>query len=290
MKKPVVGFQFERLILPVSQLLPVRHLSDPEKKVSRYRAIVSSIKEVGVIEPLMVYPQTGKSGAYLIMDGHLRLYALRELGIKEVECLISTEDESFTYNARINRLSPIQEHAMITRAVKNGVAVERIAAALDMDVKEIRARLNMLRGIHQEAVELLKDKQLSPAVFRILKRVTAVRQIEMAELLVGANNFTRGYAEGLFMVTAKDQMLDPQKPKAKSISPEDLAKMEAEMEVLERNFKAIEDTYAENMLNFTVIRGYLKRLLENTKVVRFISTKHEDLFPEFERIVATETI
>ena len=62
------------------------------------------------------------------------------------------------------------------------------------------------------------------------------------------------------------------------------------MEVLERNFKSIEDAYAENMLNFTVIRGYLKRLLENAKVVRFISAKHQDLFPEFERIVATDTI
>lgn len=179
---------------------------------------------------------------------------------------------------------------MITRAVKNGVAVERIGAALDVDVKEIKSRLNMLRGIHEEAVELLKDKQLSPAVFRILKRVTPIRQIEIAELLVGANNFTKGYAEGLFMVTAKDQLLDPQKPKTKAISPEDLAKMEAEMEVLERDFKSIEDVYAENMLNFTVIRGFLKRLLENTKVVRFISTKHQDLFPEFERIVGTDNI
>ena len=290
MNKPVVGFQFERLTLQLSQLLPVRHLSDPEKKVTRYRSIVSSIREVGVIEPLMVYPQKGKDGVYLIMDGHLRLYALREIGIKEVECLISTEDESFTYNSRINRLSPIQEHAMITRAVKNGVAVERIAAALDMDVKEIKSRLNMLRGIHEEAVELLKDKQLSPAVFRILKRVTAVRQIEIAELMVGANNFTKGYADGLFMVTVKDQLVDPQIPKVKSISPEDLAKMEAEMEVLERDFKAIEEAYAENMLNFTVIRSYLKRLLENAKVVRFISTKHQDIFPEFEKIVAAEGI
>lgn len=290
MNKPTVGFGFERLTIPLSRLLPVRHLSDPEKKVTRYRSIVSSIPQIGIIEPLMVFPQPDKDENYLIMDGHLRFHALRELGITEVECLVSTEDESFTYNARINRLSPIQEHAMITRAVKNGVAVERIGAALDVDVKEIKSRLNMLRGIHEEAVELLKDKQLSPAVFRILKRVTPIRQIEIAELLVGANNFTKGYAEGLFMVTAKDQLLDPQKPKTKAISPEDLAKMEAEMEVLERDFKSIEDVYAENMLNFTVIRGFLKRLLENTKVVRFISTKHQDLFPEFERIVGTDNI
>lgn len=290
MSTPVAGFKFERITISLSKLLPVRHMSEPDKKFTRYRSIVSSIREVGVIEPLMVYPQGGKDNAYLIMDGHLRFHALRELGIKEVECLISKEDESFTYNARINRLSPVQEHAMITRAVKNGVEVERIAAALDMDVKEIKSRMNMLRGIHEEAVELLKDKQVSSPVFNILKRVTAVRQIEIAELLVGANNFTKAYAEGLFMVTAKDQLVDPQKPKSKNVSPEDLAKMEAEMEVLERDFKAIEDAYAENMLNFTVVRGYLKRILENSKVVRFISSKHPDLFPEFERIAAVESM
>lgn len=285
-----LGFEFERIIVRLTQLLPVRHLSDPDRRVVRYRSILSSIKEVGVIEPLMVYPQKGTDRQYLIMDGHLRFYALKELGIEEVECLISTEDESFTYNARISRLSPIQENAMITRAVKNGVAVDRIAAALDMDVKEIKARLHMLRGIHQEAVELLKAKQVSTTVFRILKRVSAVRQIEIAELMVSANNFTKSYAEGLFMGTSKDQLVNPEKPKTKAISPEEIAKMEAEMESLERDFKSIEEGYAENMLNLTVIRGYVKRLLENAKVVRFISSKHQDLFPEFERIVATESL
>jgi ParB-like chromosome segregation protein Spo0J len=72
MSNPLFGFKFERLRLPLSKLLPVRHLSEPDKKVTRYRSIVSSIREVGVIEPLMVYPQGGKDDAYLIMDGHHR--------------------------------------------------------------------------------------------------------------------------------------------------------------------------------------------------------------------------
>lgn len=290
MSKAAVGFQFERHQLSVSQLLPVRHISDPEKRITRYRSIVSSIREVGVIEPLMVFPQKGQKESFLIMDGHLRFHALKELGIETVECLISTDDESFTYNARINRLSPIQEHAMVTRAVKNGVSVERIAASLDMDVREIKSRLTMLRGIHEETVELLKDKQISAAVFRVLRRVTPGRQIEMAELMSSANNFTKGYAEGLFMGTPKDQLADPEKPKTKTIAPEELAKMEAEMESLERDFKAVEEAYSENMLNLAVIRTYLKRLFENQKVVRFLSSKHQDLFPELQRIVAAESL
>jgi len=281
------GFEFKRITLPLSKLLPVRHIVDPEKKYKRYSSILASIPLSGIIEPLMVFPQKG--GMYLIMDGHLRYHALKALKIEEVECLISTDDESFTYNARISRLAPIQEHKMITRAVKNGVSVERIATALHMDVRDIKSRLNLLRGVHEEAAELLKDKEVSIPVFWILRRVTSVRQIEIAELMVSANNFSKGYADGLFMGTSKDQLVDPGKPKTMLISAEEIAKMEAEMEVLERDFKAIEEGYAENMLNLTVVRGYVKKLLANAKVVRFLSTKYQDFFTEFERIAAIES-
>lgn len=66
--------------------------------------------------------------------------------------------------------------------------------------------------------------------------------------------------------------------------------MEEEMEALENDFKAVEESYAENMLNLTVIRVYLKRLMEDGKVVRFLGSKHPDLFTEFERVVATENL
>ena len=91
------------------------------------------------------------------------------------------------------------------------------------------------------------------------------------------------------MGTPKDQLVDPAKPKTKLISAEEIAKMEEEMEVLERDFKAIEDGYAENMLNLTVVRGYVKKLLSNAKVVRFLSTKYQDFSAEFERIAAIES-
>ena len=282
------GFEFKRITLPLSKLLPVRHIVDPEKKYKRYSSILASIPLSGIIEPLMVFPQKG--GMYLIMDGHLRYHALKALKIEEVECLISTDDESFTYNARISRLAPIQEHKMITRAVKNGVSVERIATALHMDVRDIKSRLNLLRGVHEEAAELLKDKEVSIPVFWILRRVTSVRQIEIAELMVSANNFSKGYADGLFMGTSKDQLVDPGKPKTMLISAEEIAKMEAEMEVLERDFKAIEEGYAENMLNLTVARGYVKKLIDNVKIVRFLSTNYADVLTEFEAFVSSETL
>jgi hypothetical protein len=40
--------------------------------------------------------------------------------------LISTDDEAFTYNNRVNSIAIIQEHKMILKAIENGVSEERI--------------------------------------------------------------------------------------------------------------------------------------------------------------------
>lgn len=69
------------------------------------------------------------TGQYLLLDGHVRLVALTELGFTEAPCLVATDDEAYTYNSRINRLSTIQEHFMIRRAIERGVSTERLAKA-----------------------------------------------------------------------------------------------------------------------------------------------------------------
>jgi len=284
-----VAFKKECLVLRLDDLLPVRTVKSADRTAGRFSRILNSVREVGVIEPLMVYPQ--ENDKYLLLDGHLRYYALKELNIAEVECLVSTEDESFTFNARVSRLAPIQEHSMIVKAVKNGVALERLAAALDMDPSEIRAKMNLLTGIHPEAVELVKDKQISEYAIRALKKVHPIRQIEMAELMVSANNFTKAYAEALVLGSRKEQMLNPEKDKASSgMSAEEIAKLEREMESLERDFKAVEESYGENMLNLTVVRGYVKKLLDNAKIVRFLGTNYADVLTEFETFIASETL
>lgn len=86
-------------------------------------------------------------------------------------------------------------------------------------------------------------------------------------------------------------IVESEKPKTRpGMTPEEIARLEREMEVLERDFKAIEQTYGQNVLNLTLLRGYLKKLIENPKVVKFLSTKHSDLFAEFQAISVLEAI
>jgi hypothetical protein len=286
-----IGFQMRTIQVLLGDILPVRQIKDPQKTVCRYKAIVVSVSEVGLIEPLVVYPQKDAPGKYLLLDGHLRLCALKELGHDRAECLIANDDECFTYNARVSRVSPIQEHRMIHKAVEMGVKPERISAALNLPVRVVKAYLNLLVGLHPEAVDLLKDKNLSPRSLRMLRKVTGVRQIEIAELMVAANNYSAGYVDALILGTHKEQLVTPEKPKKrKGLSPEDIARMEEQSLILERDLKSIEASYGQNVLILTVVRSYVRKLLSNAAVGQFLQANYSDILGELSAIVEAESL
>lgn len=187
------AFEKKTLLIQLERIMPIRQVKAKEQ-TAKYRSIVSSIKEIGIVEPLVVHPQKGAPGIYVLLDGHMRLTALRELGHTETACLIATEDDAFTYNDKISRIAPIQEHRMIMKAIEQGVAPEQIARALDVDPERIRRSMNLLDGIHSDVVEMLKDKPITDASLRVFKKVKAMRQLDFAHLMVSMNNYTRGYA------------------------------------------------------------------------------------------------
>jgi hypothetical protein len=291
MSEMKIGFELRKIRLALENILPMRLVKDAEKATYRFKAIIGSIPEVGLVEPLVVYPQKDLPGKYMLKNGHLRYFALKDLGKTEADCLIATDDECYTYNARISRLPPIQEHKMIVKAVNNGVSPERLAVVLNMPLRVVQASMNLLKGIHPDAAELLKDKNICPKALRLFKSVNANRQIEMAEMMVRMNNYVAGYAEALVLGTAKHQLVNPEEPKKKAgMSAEDIARMESEMESLERDLKAVTDNYTENMFTLQTAQTYIKNLLKNAKVVRYLTANHGEIYSEFETIAAAETV
>jgi ParB-like chromosome segregation protein Spo0J len=286
--KGKVAFEMRKRQVEVARLLPTKSVKNPHN-LKRFKAIVDSIPELGLIEPLMVYPQKGNQENWIVLDGHLRLLAVKQLGWQTVDVIVASEDDRYTYNSRVNRLPPIQAHKMIVKAVRNGVKPERIAKALSMPLKTVLGLINLLDGINPEAAELLKDKHMTADAIRLLRKVTGLRQIEIAEVLISANNFTKSYVEALVLATSRDQMVSPQEEKKKTgLTAEELARMEREMESLEHDFKSIESNYTENIMSLTLARGYIKKLLDNAKVARFLKAHHADILTEFEGIAAAE--
>ncbi len=155
----------------------------------------------------------------------------------------------------------------------------------------VKDTINLLNGIHAEAVDIIKDKQISQSAIRVLKKVVPLRQIEMAELMVSTNTCTRNYAHALLAGTPIDQLTTSEKPKpAKGLTAEEVARIEQEMQSAEHDFKAVEQAYGANVLNLTLSRAYVKKLLLNAKVIRFLSSKHPEIFSEFEAVAAMEAL
>lgn len=286
-----LGFIPEPLSVPVVCILPSRKPPEGIGTSRKFKQIKSSIEEIGLIEPLTVTAANQQSGQHVLLDGHIRLIALRDLGYVEASCLVATDDEMFTYNNRINRLSTIQEHLMLRRAIDRGVSPERLARALSVDVSHIQKKITLLNGICPEAAELLKDRQFSPELSRAIRKMKPTRQVECIELMVSANNLTVAYAEALLVATPVPLLINGKKPKKLTgVTQEQMGKMEREMGNLQGQYKLVEQTYGQDVLNLVLAKGYLGKLLENESISAFLRQRQPDLLAEFEMIVQTVSL
>lgn len=285
------GFEDVLIDLKLQNIVPLKAFSPTTRKSPKYLQIKASIEEVGVIEPPAVFKDPKAQDLYFLLDGHLRVDILRERGDLEVTCLLSRDDEPFTYNKHINRVATIQEHRMILRAIERGVSEERLAAALNVDIRSIHEKRDLLLGICPEAVELLKDKVIAPKTFRPLKSMKPVRQVEVAKLMNDSGVYTHSYALALLGATPVELLAHPQKPRRiRGLDADKMARMEAEMEGLQKDFQIIEDGYAIDVMSLTFAKGYVAALLGNVRVVKYLAAYQPDILREFERIAETVSL
>jgi len=281
-----IGFEGQAIEVAIDKLLPTRSVQPEFRKTRKFAQIRSSLREIGLIEPLIVTTPDPASGLHMLLDGHLRLLAMRELGSVTVTCLVSREDEGYTYNKRVNRLATVQEHYMILRALERGVPEERLAKALDINVASLRRKRDLLDGICPEVEEMLKDRHFSGDVMRQLKKMKPQRQIECADLMCSMNNFSINYASALLAATPPDQLVESNQPKRfKGLPAAEISRMEQEMSQVQSRFKLIEQSYSSDMLNMVLARGYLNKLLANSAVASYLQRRQPDLLEEFRAIV-----
>lgn len=280
------GFEVNLRTIPIDTILPVKQLPITVPKSQKYAQIAASIREVGLIEPPVVARAAGQEGAFILLDGHVRLHVLKEMGETTVTCLVATDDESFTYNKRISRLATIQEHKMILRAVERGVSETRIAAALNVDVALIRRKRTLLNGICPEAAELLKARHCPINSFRSLRKMKPLRQIQAAELMIAANNFTVPYVDAILAATDPADLVDPaSKKETPGITREQAERMKTEMANLQKNIKLIESSLGPDHLRLVVAGRYVERLLQNDRLARYLDKNHGEILGEFRQIV-----
>lgn len=280
------AFEHEIITIDVADIQFFKEIGAPLLNSTKFKVILSSIEEVGIIEPPVV---THKNGKYLLLDGHLRLCALKKLNITKVTCLLSTDDEAFTYNKHVNRLSNIQEHKMIVKAIERGVPEERLAKVLNIDVTSIMQKKNLLDGICPEVAEMLKDKIIPRDVFRYLKKMKPQRQVEAVTLMEDMNNYTNKFARSIYLASSDKQLLNPLK-RASVLDVEKLGRLEDEVSKVQGEYKLMEDKYGIDVLNLTLVKGYIRSLFDNPNVCNYLKIYEPDIFHQFEKIIELENI
>jgi len=291
--KPIpvrISFEREVLELPIDAILPLRPTTKRITDMKKYARIATSIGDVGVIEPVVV-ARADRDGRHMLLDGHLRLHVLRERGDATVCCIVSDDDEAFTYNKRVNRLATVQEHYMIARAIDRGVPPGMIASALGIDETVVMRRRNMLDSIAPGAVEILKDRPVNVQVFDVLRRMKNYRQVETAELMASMSNFTLAYAKAILAATRQDDLAKPDQPKSiAGMTSEQMSRMERELEKLNNDYRAIESTFGDDVLQLVLAAKYLGRLIQNANIADYLEARHAEIIGEFRTIVAAASL
>lgn len=290
-KIPTAAFEIETRILPVTAITPLKPLRAAVKQSQKYAQIAASIHEIGLVELPVVVPNSQQPDTYFLLDGLLRIEIARELGWTEIECLIATDDEAYTYNKRLSRLSAVQEHKMIVRAIERGVHEEKIANALRLDVGTVRRRFRMLEGICEEAIELLSDGPCPRNVFDVLKRMKPMRQIEAAELMIGQKNYSSNFIKTILAATPDDQLVAG-KPRGQfqDISREQIARLERELSAAQKKTKYIEESYGEDVLELTIAKAYLSKCLKKPTIVTWLQQHQPDYLAEFQEVVGMTSL
>ena len=282
------GFEKDLIELAIADLRLTKNLSASVKQGRKYSQVLSSIREVGLIEAPVVTLCSIKR-EYLLLDGHLRIMALEALGEKRVNCLVSVDDEGYTYNKFINRLSAVQEHKMIMKALKAGVSEAKLASALNLDISSLRSKKSMLDGVCHEAINLLKDKIMSENVFRILKKMKPMRQVKAAMSMNAQGRYSYAYAQNLLVATPAEDLVNT--GKNKKISQAELGKhlrLEEESLSLTEDIKVLHDSYGADMLHLSSIQSYLKRIMGNEKVAGYLLRHHPKIHENFFEIIGID--
>jgi prepilin-type processing-associated H-X9-DG protein len=281
------AFSEHVVVLPVDAIVPQRQIPAEHRKSTTYRRISSSLEHVGLIEPLVVYPRG--PGNYLLLDGHVRLEILKQSGATEVRTIFATDDEAYTYNKRVNHAPPVAEHFMILKAFSNGVSEERIAQVLNVDVTAIRQRRHMLDGICPEAVEILRNSDVTAGAFAALKKMKPIRQIEAAEHMRATGTYSVRFAQALLEVTRPEFLVDtPSKPKpqieATSIAAQTM--LEQETGLLVRELKAVEESYGTDVLTLSIACAYIERLLSNPRIEKHLDKHQPDILGQLRALIS----
>jgi ParB family chromosome partitioning protein len=148
-------------MIPIEQLQP--NAEQPRKDHGDLRELTESVREMGVLEPLLVRPLR-ENGRFLIISGERRYHAARAAGLREVPCIEKDVNDAETLeialieNLQRKDLTPFEEADGIQAlADRFGLVHQEIARKLGKGRSSVTETLS-LRAIPDTIKALCIEK------------------------------------------------------------------------------------------------------------------------------------
>ena len=273
------GKLVQGLDIPIVKLVPRN-----ERKVSKKynKRIEASLRAVGLIEPLIVYPQGDN---YEILDGCLRYRILLEMGVETVPCLLGSEREAFTGNRMVNQLSASQEMRMLRKSLEE-LDEKTIASALGMVGIGHRLNLGLLKKLEPAVVKAFEAGKMNLQCAKELTHVKPERQSEILKLMESCNDYSVTFARGLVLktpVAKRAKANGARTPWTRADDKKnDLLKKLKEAEQQQDFYSGLYRQYTTNLLKLVI---YVRSLLASKPVREYLRERYPQQLEIFEQII-----
>lgn len=212
---------------PVGRMIPIDKLApnpnQPRVEIGDLAELIASIRQVGVLEPLLVRP-SDVGGRFMIISGERRYRASVEVGLTELPCIEMDVDDravaeiSLIENLQRKDLTPFEEaDGLQALAERFGYTHEEIARKIGKSRTSITEALS-LSTIPEEIRDICRRADISsksmllqvvrqPSVDEMRRFVEKIREAgltrdEARRVRQGKTKKNKGY---VFRYTAKNQ-------------------------------------------------------------------------------------
>lgn len=205
-------------MIPIERIAP--NPDQPRRSFDQQalQDLAASIREKGIIQPLIVRPQPGREGSFEIVAGERRWRAAQMAKLHDVPVLVRDFDDTevlevaIIENVQRADLNPVEEAAGYQQLMeKFGHTQEKLATALGKSRSHIANSVRLL-ALPDEVLSLIRDGKLTAGHARAL--VTAEDPLALARKIVKKGLSVRE-AEKLAKAVKKNIFSDDAAPKTK---------------------------------------------------------------------------
>jgi ParB family transcriptional regulator, chromosome partitioning protein len=268
--------------IPIDKLEPLNQRSINLKTNRGFHKILSSIRSIGLIEPLCVY---GENSHFVILDGFLRYKACEQLGIKSIPCIAYPTKEAYTFNRMVNRLSHYQESCMLRKSLET-IDHSTIEKVLGIQSLKYRLGTEIYEHLHPDVIRMIDSNKISRKCAAELVYVNPDRQLEILREMKKCNDYSVSVGRALVIKTPPEQRNIKKKSKKTWVeNPEKKQELVGKLEEVQKRHDFFASLYRQYTTDLLRLCIYVRKLINNQKIREYMATKFPELLSRFDKIV-----